>query len=182
MPEREQPIVLGSFICLEELSQLVAQVTLSSAEAPHAHWRLRSPISLRLPGFEIAETGLKSWGTLEGYPRLGPVWVTEIEFQEHLLNAIKKLVASQWETRTGPKIQRKEASKNDDAHSNATAKMNLVVDPRSITASVRSYPITRTSAWATLSKKYPGVELFAIDADPRSFDVTKAALMAEQRF
>jgi hypothetical protein len=48
-----------------------------------------------------------------------------------------------------------------------------VVDSSSIAEAVRSHPIAKTSSWESISKTYPGVELFAIDSDPRSFDVSE---------
>ena len=46
-----------------------------------------------------------------------------------------------------------------------------VVDSSSIAAAVQSHPIEKTSSWGSITKMYPDVKLFAIDADPRSFDV-----------
>jgi hypothetical protein len=47
-----------------------------------------------------------------------------------------------------------------------------VVDATLIASEVQSFGITETSAWKDISKLYPGASLFAIDADPRSFQVS----------
>jgi len=47
-----------------------------------------------------------------------------------------------------------------------------VVDSSSIASAVQSYAIAKSPVWRGISDKYPGVALFAIDADPRSFQVS----------
>lgn len=47
-----------------------------------------------------------------------------------------------------------------------------LVNSSAIASAVQSCEITNTRMWEAVSEKYPGVELFGIDADPRSFEVT----------
>jgi hypothetical protein len=46
-----------------------------------------------------------------------------------------------------------------------------IVDSSSIAKAVREYRLPNTEWWKLISKLHPDAELFAIDADPRTFDV-----------
>jgi hypothetical protein len=108
----------------------------------------------------------------------------ELETVEKRLTRLERNVAALSEQRTVLKkgeIEKerqgkgtvKEQSANPDGVEDPPVK-TAVVDSSSIAAAVRSHQIAKTSSWESISKTYPGVELFAIDADPRSFDVNEA--------
>jgi hypothetical protein len=50
---------------------------------------------------------------------------------------------------------------------------SAVVGLETIASAVQSYPIVNTLTWQSIAADYPGVELFAIDADARSFEISK---------
>jgi hypothetical protein len=64
----------------------------------------------------------------------------------------------------------KEQSSNDGEDSPMET---AVVNSNSIALAVQSYEIQKTPAWESVSITYPGVKLFAIDADPRTFQVSE---------
>jgi hypothetical protein len=48
-----------------------------------------------------------------------------------------------------------------------------VVDTSVIASCVQSFAVTKSPIWDLISKQYPSVSLFAIDADPRTFQVSE---------
>ena len=63
---------------------------------------------------------------------------------------------------------------NDDPRVEEDSDVDIpVVNMNSIAAAVQSFGIVASETWNSIRSEYPGVELFAIDADPRSFDVNE---------
>lgn len=50
---------------------------------------------------------------------------------------------------------------------------SAVVNAGSIASSVRAFPVTSNDSWKLLAERYPGLSLYAIDADPRTFEVSE---------
>jgi hypothetical protein len=68
----------------------------------------------------------------------------------------------------------RERSAKDDPESGEILNVKpAVVDVTFIASAVQSFGITHTSAWKIIADQNPGAQFFAIDADPRSFQVSE---------
>jgi hypothetical protein len=72
------------------------------------------------------------------------------------------------------KIEEGSREGNADAQRAEAPKVKApVVNSSWIASAVQTHKITDTSAWKSISQQFPGVNLFAVDADPRSFEVSE---------
>lgn len=61
----------------------------------------------------------------------------------------------------------------DPGHAEKPEVKPAVVDTNVIASCVQSFALAKSSTWNLISKQHPGASLFAIDADPRSFQVSE---------
>ncbi len=89
---------------------------------------------------------------------------------------VEQLASTVAGTKEQPVSANKETSKRGGAEPGHAEKLEVkpaVVDTNAIASCVRSFAVAKSPTWNVLSKHHPGVKLFAIDADPRSFQVSE---------
>jgi hypothetical protein len=134
---------------------------------------VNQPLSMAMRGF------LSVWGSDKDEPEKSELgtYETRLSFVEERLEQVAARLDElphNYSNPTGGQTEEARGQGNDEPELMETPGVRAqIVKLESIASAVQSFAVKETAAWRLISEQYPGASLFAINADPRSFEVTE---------